>query len=125
MNHRTALFVALTLCFSIIVPAVGAAPTNDDIAGAIALTEGVEISFNNLDATGEVTEDICPDVASSDFEASVWFTFTAPSGGDYTPYTTGSNFDTQVVFSDSLASITGVETTLPPALATSSMTGSP
>jgi len=79
-----------------------AAPANDDIENAVTLTEGVEAEFSNIDATAQPDEDYC------DGYNTVWFTFTAPTAGDYLAYATGSDHDTEVVCSESLDRTRGV-----------------
>jgi hypothetical protein len=64
------------------------APTNDNLANAQQLASSTgSVSGENSTATGETGE-------TSNYERSVWYSFTAPSTGSYTFDTSGSNFDT-------------------------------
>ena len=80
---------------------VAAAPANDDIADAQVVTEGVEARFTTVDATAEPGEDYCDGINT------VWFSFTAPADGDYLAYATGSDHDTEVVWSEELTTTSG------------------
>jgi hypothetical protein len=77
-------------------PASAAAPGNDDFADADPILEGVEEYADLRDATEEGTEELC------DNGPTAWWEFTAPVAGDYLVYATGSNFDTEVGYSDAV-----------------------
>jgi hypothetical protein len=77
--------------------AVDCVTTPDDIADAFGLTEGVEVRWSSVDSTLEDGEDVC------DEGGTMWFTFTAPTAGNYTTYGTGSDHDTEIAWSESLA----------------------
>jgi hypothetical protein len=69
-----------------------AAPANDRFSSAAALTgTNVTVSATNMEATKEGGE---PDHAGNAGGTSVWWTWTAPSGGDVQITTDGSDFDT-------------------------------
>lgn len=76
--------------------AVDCITTPDDIADAFGLTEGVEVRWSSVDSTLETDEDIC------DAGGTMWFTFSAPTAGNYTTYGTGSDHDTEIAWSESL-----------------------
>jgi hypothetical protein len=66
------------------------APPNDNFANRIALTgETANATGSNIRATGEVGEP-----TQSGTTESVWWTWTAPTTGNYTFDTLGSNYDT-------------------------------
>jgi hypothetical protein len=67
-------------------------PSNDNFAGAIALT-GMPVSAvgSNVAATAQASE---PDHAGEPATASVWWSWRAPSGGPVEINTFGSDFDT-------------------------------
>ncbi len=100
---RTRFILALAIAAVVITATVAlAAPAaNDDIADAIALTEGVEQRFSTIDATIEATEDVC------DGDNTVWFTFTAATAGEYVAYATGSDHDTEIGWNDTVDNSTG------------------
>ncbi|HUT37086.1 MAG TPA: choice-of-anchor D domain-containing protein, partial [Planctomycetota bacterium] len=74
--------------------ATGGGPANDDFANATAVsgTSG-QATGTNANATKETGE---PNHAGNAGGASVWWRWTAPSGGDATINTFGSDFDTLI-----------------------------
>jgi S-layer family protein len=89
------------LTFGLVAPASAAAPVNDDFADALPISEGIELRFDNREATTEAGEVVCDDGPTGYWE------FTAPTAGDYVSYATGSNVDTEIGWSASLTSKTG------------------
>ena len=78
------LFVAL--------PAYATAPSNDNFAGAQAISGlSGSVTGTNVDATKETGE---PNHAGNVGGASVWYSWTAPATGQATFATAGSSFDT-------------------------------
>lgn len=71
-----------------------AAPANDAFSAAAPLTVGADVSSSNVDATVEAGEpdptgfaasESCPNIAAGpSCGTSVWYTFQAPSTGQYT-----------------------------------------
>ncbi len=76
--------------------ASAAAPANDDFANAAALSGlPANATGTNVDATTESGEPEHTDFPSGNpGEHSVWWSWTAPSDGDITVGTCGSDFDT-------------------------------
>ena len=89
-----ALAAFLWLCLG--DTASAAAPANDDFANAAALSGlPANATGTNVDATTESGEPEHTDFSSvTPGEHSVWWSWTAPSDGDVTVDTCGSNFDT-------------------------------
>ncbi|MCA1830884.1 MAG: hypothetical protein LC663_05160, partial [Actinobacteria bacterium] len=99
-TRRTAGLVALTAVMAAaMVVATGsvafAAPGNDNLASASTISNAVTsitVSGTNVAATEEPNENLNTDNAF--FGATVWWRWTAPSNGDLTLTTSGSDFDT-------------------------------
>ncbi len=72
---------------------VSGVPTNNDFANAQTISGAMGSTFsNNINATAQVGE---PKHAGSSASAkSIWFDWTAPSAGDFSFNTDGSDFDT-------------------------------
>lgn len=72
--------------------AVASRPANDNFANRLVLTAGsVRTEGSNLNATRENAEPRQPSVSG---DATVWWSWLAPSSGEVTISTAGSNFDT-------------------------------
>ena len=71
---------------------ITAAPANDDFANSIPLIgANVHVTGANVGATREADE---PEITGNPGGASVWWSWTAPTTGEYAISTLGSNFDT-------------------------------
>jgi hypothetical protein len=104
LKHRApSVLLVLALISSTLAVGVAyaAPPSNDDIAEAIALTEGVEQRFSAFESTIEAGEATC------DGDNTVWYSFTAAVAGDYVAYATGSDYDTEVGWFDDLTTQAG------------------
>ncbi len=100
-QRRVAVALVALMTAALVAPALAAAPVNDDFADAVPISEGVEVRFDNLEATLETGEVVCDEGPTGYWE------FTAPAAGDYVAYATGSNVDTEIGWSESLTSSTG------------------
>jgi hypothetical protein len=69
-------------------PAIAAAPTNDDITGAVAISA---VPYTTTTDTNEATVGL---EDSSCGAATVWYVFTPPTDGSYDLTTIGSDYDT-------------------------------
>ena len=104
-----AFALAAFLWLSLGDTASAAAPANDDFANAAALTGlPANATGTNMDATTESGEPEHVDVTPAGH--SVWWSWTAPSDGDVTVDTCGSDFDTllAVYTGDSVEALTPV-----------------
>jgi S-layer homology domain len=100
-QRRVGVALAALMTAGLVSPALAAAPVNDDFADALPISEGVELRFDNREATTEAGEVVC------DAGPTGYWEFSAPAAGDYVAYATGSNVDTEIGWSESLTSSTG------------------
>jgi hypothetical protein len=80
-HARILLVGALSALLVGALPVAAAVPTNDEASGAIALTEGVSVEFNSIDATEAASDPTSCDGSHGAFPGpyfgSVWFSYTA------------------------------------------------
>ena len=81
-RHARILFVGVVSALLVgAVPVAAAAPTNDEASGATALSAGVSVQFNSIDATETASDPTSCDGSHGSFPgpyfASVWFSYTA------------------------------------------------